>query len=61
MRNPNMKLFWQNRTREESRRLLVLKFWISSCMRTERKVLFRDVLTVWTRGMEGGGVLVLQE
>lgn len=30
-------------------------------MRTERKVLFRDVLTVWTRGMEGGGVLVLQE
>lgn len=61
MRNPNMKLFWQNRTREESRRLLVLKFWISSCMRTERKVLFRDVLTVWTKQMDTGGVLVLQE
>lgn len=51
----------KNRTREESRRLLVLKFWISSCMRTERKVLFRDVLTVWTKQMDTGGVLVLQE
>ena len=43
-----MKLFRQNRTREESCRLLVLKFWISSCMRTERKVLFRGVLNVPT-------------
>lgn len=38
----------------ESCRLSVLKFWISSWMRTGRKVLFRHILNVWTKGMDGG-------